>query len=78
MGIDQSHFYLTHCIDVTVIVFVSLSSRDNVVTSGVFRASDRQPRPSILSRLPLISISPTSYHIKTTDAHISLYIFRSR
>lgn len=37
-------------------------------------ASGRQPRPSILFCLPLISISPTSHHIKATDAHISLYI----
>lgn len=30
--------YLTHCIDVIVIVFGSLSSGDNVVTSSVLRA----------------------------------------
>lgn len=74
MGIYQSQLYLTHCIDVIVIVFGSLSSGDDVVTSSVLRASGRQPRPSILSCLPLISISPTSHHIKATDAHISLYI----
>lgn len=73
-GSYQSQLYLTHRIDVTVIVFGSLSSVDNVVTSSVFRDSGRQPRPSILSRLPLISISPTSSCIKATDAHISLYI----
>lgn len=70
----QSQLYLTHRIAVTVIVFGSLSSVDNVVTSSVFRASGRQPRPSILSCLPLISISPTSSRIKATDTHISLYI----
>lgn len=74
VGIYQSHLYLTHCINVIVIVFGFLSSGDNVVTSSVLRASDRQPRPSILSCLPLISISPTSHNIKATDAHISLYI----
>lgn len=74
VGIYQSQLYLTHCVDVTVIVFGSLSPGDNVVTSSVLQASGRQPRPFILSCLPLISISPTSHHIKATDAHISLYI----
>lgn len=70
--IHQSRLYLSNCIDVIVIVFGALSSRDNVVTSSVLQASGRHSRPSTLSCLPLISISPTSYHIKATDAHISL------
>lgn len=74
VGIYQSQLYPTHCINVIVIVFGSLWSWDNVVTTSFLRVSDRQPRPSILSCLPLISISPTSYHIKATDAHISRYI----
>lgn len=74
VGVHQSQLYLSNCTDVIVIVFCSLSSRDNTVTSSVLRASGRHSRPSILSCLPLISISPTSYHIKAKDAHISLYI----
>lgn len=74
VGILQSQLSLTRCINIIVIVFGSLSFRDNVVTSSVLRASGTKPRPSILSCLPLISISPTSHHIKATDAHISLYI----
>ncbi len=74
VGIVQSQLCLAHSTDVTVIVFGPLSSRDNVVTCSVLQASGTQPRPSILSCLPLISISPTSHHIKAADAHISLYI----
>lgn len=74
-GIHQSQLYLSNCIDVIVIVFGSLSSVDNIVTFSVLWASGRQPRPSILSCLPLISISPTSYHIKANRrSHLSLYL----
>lgn len=72
--IYQSQLYLTHCIDVIVSVFGSLSSVDNVVTFSALQPSGLLPRPSILSCLPLISISPTSYHIKATDIPIALYI----
>lgn len=69
ISINQSDY-----IDVSDIVLSCLLFRDTVVTSSLLQTAGRQPRPSILSCLPLISISPISYHIKAIDTRISLYI----
>lgn len=69
-GIYQSQLYLTPCTDVSLIVFGSLS----LSLSLIRRASGRQPRPSILSCLPLLSISPTPHqHQGHRRSHRSPY-----